>query len=497
MSDFSNNLNLSSEAEIRWRELLASLYRQRRLIATVTVVGTITVAALTWMQPPTFSAKATIMVRAQRARTVASSAEGRPQVDRMSDQEVNAVATLLRSQSLVREVLSPHRDALELSEPEPTVAVRAKELLTLPLRAPGLAYRALHQLPETSPFEAWVRKTSGKISVEPVKRSNLIQVSYTSGDPEWAATFVNDLIQLYITRYAQMEELAAGEDFFRDQRKILDRRVVEAQNALNEFRARHGVVLDADDEIGIREQTSDLEATLSIEQTRRAELSAREQYLQRLVGDAAAIASEPRIAGSDSVVYLNGRLLELQIERSEMLSSYAPTSIFIKDLDRQIGETRELKRREEQSIVERMRSETRTDLTVVDARIAALRKEIADNQADLEKIGRFEGEQAQREQTLIAARESYVTYLKKEEEARFSKALDESRIVNLNVAEPAEVPIDPEAARRMETILVGLLLSLALGTGLALLREQLDPTVKTSAEAERLTGLKVITEIPS
>ena len=34
-------------------------------------------------------------------------------------------------------------------------------------------------------------------------------------------------------------------------------------------------------------------------------------------------------------------------------------------------------------------------------------------------------------------------------------------------------------------------------SSLQLLREQLDPTVKTSAEAERLTGLKVITEIPS
>ena len=90
-----------------------------------------------------------------------------------------------------------------------------------------------------------------------------------------------------------------------------------------------------------------------------------------------------------------------------------------------------------------------------------------------------------------------MTYLKKEEEARFSRALDESRIVNLNVAEPAEVPIDPEAAHRMETIFVGILLSLALGLGLAFVREQLDPTVKSSAEAERLTGLPVISEIPS
>ncbi|TFH21543.1 MAG: hypothetical protein E4H03_10395, partial [Myxococcales bacterium] len=236
MNELPKNLSLSAEAEIRWREIIATLYRQRRLIATVTVVGTVTVAALTWMQPPVYSAKATIMVRAQRARSVVTSAEERPQVDRMSDQEVTAVATLLRSQSLVREVLEPHHAALDADEPEPTLAMRVKDVATLPLRAPGMAYRKLHQLPETSPFESWVRKTSARIEVTPIKRSNLIQVSYSSRDPVWAASFVNDLMQLYITRYARMEEMAGGEDFFRNQRNILDRRVEDAQAALGAFR---------------------------------------------------------------------------------------------------------------------------------------------------------------------------------------------------------------------------------------------------------------------
>lgn len=497
MSDFAKNLSLSAEAEIRWREIIATIYRQRRLILTVTVAGTLTVAALTWMQPPVYSAKATIMVRAQRARTVVSSSEGRPHVERMSDQEVNAVATLLRSQSLVREVLAPHRGDLEQNEPQPTLAVRVKETLTLPLRAPGMAYRMLHELPETSPFERWVRKTSATIAVTPVKRSNLIQVSYASRDPEWAATFVNDLIELYITRYARMDEQAAGEDFFRNQRNILDNRVESAQAALNAFRAEHGVLLDADDESGIRKQLAGLEGLLSAEQTKRAELTARETYLRGLLEDAGAIANEPRIAASKSVQYLNGRLLELQIERSEMLSSYAPTSLFIRDINRQIAETRALKRSEEKAIVDQMRTEASTELAAVRARTDSLSGEIETLHRNLEMISRFEGEQAQLEQELAAVRDSYVTYLKKEEEARFSKALDESRIVNLNVAEPAEIPNDPEAARRMETILVGVLLSLALGIGLAFLREQLDPSVKSSAEAERLTGLPVITEIPS
>jgi len=463
----------------------------------VTAAGTLTIAALTWMQPPVFSAKATLMVRAQRARTVVSNVEGRPHVDRMSDSEVNAVATMLRSQSLVRELLEPHRSDFSASDEERSVPGQIKDAITFPLRAPGIAYRMLHKLPEPSAFEQLVRKTSSQIDVTPVKRSNLIQVSYSSRDAEWAASFVNDLINSYITRYAAMEELAAGEDFFRSQRNILDRRVEEAQGALAAFRDEHGVILDADDEGGIREQLSTLEAIRSGEQTEVAELDARQRYLAGLTKNAKAIAAEPRIAGSRSVQYLNSRMLELQIERSEMLSSYAATSIFIKDLDRQIGETASLKRREETAIVAQMRSETAAELGALQARIASVTAEIERSYTNLETISESEGEQAQLEQELTAARESYVTYLKKEEEARFSKALDDSRIVNLNVAEAAEVPTDPEAARQFETILVGILLSLALGIALAFAREQLDPNVKSSAEAERLTGLPVISEIPS
>jgi len=44
---------------------------------------------------------------------------------------------------------------------------------------------------------------------------------------------------------------------------------------------------------------------------------------------------------------------------------------------------------------------------------------------------------------------------------------------------------------------VGLVISLALGMGLAFLIDRMDPSVKSSLQAQRATGLPVLTEIPS
>jgi uncharacterized protein involved in exopolysaccharide biosynthesis len=95
------------------------------------------------------------------------------------------------------------------------------------------------------------------------------------------------------------------------------------------------------------------------------------------------------------------------------------------------------------------------------------------------------------------AKQSLGTYLKKEEDARFSNALDESRIVNVTVVDRATVPGMPLQSKRAMTILLGSIVSLAAGIGLAFVRDRLDPSVKGGSEAQRISGLPLLAEIPS
>ena len=92
-------------------------------------------------------------------------------------------------------------------------------------------------------------------------------------------------------------------------------------------------------------------------------------------------------------------------------------------------------------------------------------------------------------------KEAYLSYLRKEEEARIASALDESQIVNISIAERAAVPTEPESGQLRRRVLFGTVLSMMLAVGLALLRDWMDPSVKTAAQAERLAGLPVLGEL--
>lgn len=60
--------------------------------------------------------------------------------------------------------------------------------------------------------------------------------------------------------------------------------------------------------------------------------------------------------------------------------------------------------------------------------------------------------------------------------------------VNVTVVQPATLPTSPVAPRPKVNLALGLLLGLALGVGVALLRETLDSSIKNSEDLQKLTG---------
>lgn len=60
--------------------------------------------------------------------------------------------------------------------------------------------------------------------------------------------------------------------------------------------------------------------------------------------------------------------------------------------------------------------------------------------------------------------------------------------VSVSVVRPADLPVAPVSPRTKVNIALGVLVGLALGIGVAVLRETLDTTIKTSEDLQKLTG---------
>ena len=134
-------------------------------------------------------------------------------------------------------------------------------------------------------------------------------------------------------------------------------------------------------------------------------------------------------------------------------------------------------------------------MAAVGARVEALRAQVVGHKATVARLDEVGSEQERLEQTVAAAKEAFLTYSKKVEEARFTTALDESAFVDLAIREPAEVPTHPEKSKQAFTLALGAIISLLAGVGLAFLQDRLDPAVKSAAEAQSVTGLPILAEV--
>ena len=487
--------------QIVWSEVLAMLVRRRKLIGSIFLIGIIAAIIYSWLQGPSYRATAVLIVGSARAHIpVSPDANSMPMVEQVTEQDLNSEVALLKSDSLVREVLQPYADRLAREAPP--------SFLTEVFELPSRVYDRMHGVAPVSPFEKWVRRTARQIAVTPVAKSDLIEVSYRAGRPEWAAEFVNQLVLRHVQRAAELDQQSEAQKFFENQRQLLGQRLGDAEGARRVFSEREGIDSVPEQRTQLHARLAELQSALAKADADLSEGRAREQFLQKEL-QAPRVALEPRADAGDPQQLIRNRLIDLELQRSQLLAQFAPTSIRVQAVDRQIADARRLLSAEANRpgavsgvspYVQTLKVElaqAQAQAAAVKARFDTLQQQIGDYKARLAHLDQIAAEHDRLEQDLTAAKTSFATYVKKAEEARFSHALDESRILNVTVAEPATVPPGPEPSRRPVIVVVAALLSLALGAGLAYLRDRIDPSVKSAFEAHQITGLPVLADIAS
>jgi uncharacterized protein involved in exopolysaccharide biosynthesis len=502
----SNDFDLSA-ISLPWQDLIRSLFRHRKLVFAILAIGFLGAVVQAWSLPPTYKARSVLIVKDARARVaVTPDAETRTVLDRVGDAQVNALATLLRDANTVREALTRLREkaakenevnsqaadaaagsaatepaAIELDEADVIAEVPAPSFN--PLALPAELYRRMHQIPEPSELDQRAQQLAIQVRVEPVWKTSLIEVSFISGDPHWSANFVNALSETLIDKYRSLYESTTTQEFFHGQRIVLAQKLEQAQAARAEFRRRVGAELLTLNPEELRLRIAELEQALDHARTERSERVAH------------ASTSEVDVGSNPALSSLKQRILGLEIERSELMSRYTETSVAVRDIDRQLAEAHRMVEKERRATIEMQRDAAQFAIGGIEARITTITSQIGAHRQKLNELEIVGPEWEGLENEVASAKEAYRTYSRKEEQARFSNALDESDIVNVAIVENAKPPTEPESSPMKRLIVLGTAMSALAGLGLALLRDWLDPTVKTTMQVERLTGLPVLGEI--
>lgn len=472
------------------RDVAAVLFRQRWLLLASFVV-ILTAAVVSGVLTPTYQAEMKILVRRGRVDPVVTSQPERDaQVVReeITESELNSEVELLNSQDLLRKVVLAN--SLQSAESSGHFFGKSSEEVRIA--------RAVRQLGK-------------RLKAEPLRKTNVISVTFESRDPELAARVLNSLASLYVEKHLQMHRPAGEFKFFDEETAQLRKGLDQAQTRLTDFTRDRGVVSAQMERDLTLQKASELEASLTQTQAGIAETEQRIHTLQQQIASIPPrMVRQERTSDNPQLLQqMKSTLLTLELKRTELLSKFDPTYRPVQEIEKQIRDTRAAIEGEKNAPV---RDETtdqdptyewvKSELVKAQSELSGLKARAAANNASLTRyrsgartLQQAAIDQQDLLQTAKTQEENYLLYLRKEEEARINDALDRGGILNVAIAEPPTVPVLP--ARSFW--LYGLLSMFLAGTGsvgLAFTKDFLDPSFRTPDEVVGFLESPVLASLP-
>jgi uncharacterized protein involved in exopolysaccharide biosynthesis len=463
---------------ISLRDIVAPIFRHRRLVV-YSLLGMVlsSVLAVIFL-PKQYQAEMTILVKRERIDSTVTS---------------NKVS-----------VFEAHPEVTEeqvLSEVE---LIRSRDLLESVVKECRLAYGGEASVP-------LARAVRDLLRVEPVKKTNLIGITYQARDPLLAARVLNVLANLYLQKHLEVHRLPGTFDFFQRQTERYRNELATTEKQLVAFDRNVGVVSPAlEEEITLRKK-SEFESAL---RQARADLFETGERIHSLEAEISVTSSrtttQERVSDNPMLLQqMKGTLLTLELKRTELLSKFSPEYLPVREVDKQIVQTRAaIEAAEKTPLHEQttdrdptyawMREELakdRTQLVAQRARVQALVPVVDSYRAESHSLD----EKGATHQDLVrdtkTAEENYLLYSQKEEEARIADALDRNRIVNVAVGEAATVPVLPVHSSRF-ILFLGTVLAACFSLGAGFIADYLDPSFRTPQELHNSLNIPVLAAIP-
>ncbi len=479
------------------RDALTVIFRHHRLILASFVAVFAGVVLGTCMLPKQYESRMKILVKRERADPVVSAdASSQSVVMRdVTQEDLNSEVELIRSHDLLEKVVVSCGLHTLMRDSHLDRILGRKKTSDADPRIP----RAVSALEKN-------------LKVEPIQKSKMIEVSYEAQDPKLAANVLQTLSGLYLDKHLAVHRAPGALDFFQQQTDQYQKGLEKAERQLAQFKKKEDFVsLEIERDITLR-KLSEFEAQLRETQVAQA---AAEQRIKSLETLAAAtpqrVVTQMRDSDNSMLLQqLKSTLLNLELKRTELLSKYEPGYREVQEVDTQIAQAREALAQaekkplhDETTDLDKTRqwldeelSRQRAEAATLEARATEIAKVLEKYRESARKIARREFEQSDLIRATRPAEENYLLYLRKQEEARISDALDRKRIVNVAIAEAATEPAMPSSPNWYLNLVVGLFLAFLTSFGLAFVVDHMDPSFRTPDEVESYLGVPVIASLP-
>lgn len=333
------------------------------------------------------------------------------------------------------------------------------------------------------------------VSVGPVKGSRLVDVAFTSPDPEmsvkvsdaWAANFIESNLE------RRFEATAYARRFLEGRLDELRRRLEESERLLVNYAAREKIINlpQSGDSEGSESQKSLVTDNLSALNEAYAEATAARVLAQSRVDQArrtngGAIAETLENA---AISKLRERRAEVAADYSKLMVQFEPEYPAAQALASQLRNLDQSIAREEGRVRQSLESSLRA---------AQLREDALGDQIDELKSGFIDLRRRSIQYNIYQRevdtnRELYNGLLQRYKEIGVAGGVGAN---NIAIVDKAERPDDPSSPKLLLNLLVALVVGMGLAALLAFILEQLDDAIHDPAEVGIALGLPMLGTVP-
>ncbi len=339
-------------------------------------------------------------------------------------------------------------------------------------------------------------RSSLKVALAP--NTHIIEVHYRSPDKELAANVVNTLMTTYTENNfkSRFDSTMQASDWLSKQLVDLQMKVETSQEKLVHYQKEHEI-LGIDDKQNITTAKLDeLNKALTTAESERMD----KESIYRLVqsGDTETIASAANVldsagAGSTSqsglLETLRAKAADLKIQAAELNTQFGPSYPKLAQINNQLKEIDAELLAETRKVGGKIKGQYMAALQRENMLHDALEKQ----KQEANKLNESAIEYSLLKRDLDTNRQLYEGLLEKLKEAGVSAGLRSNNFRIVDVARVPTGPIEPNIPRNLS---FAFMLGLTSGVGLAFLLEGLDNTVRTTEQAQMISGLPPLGMIP-
>ncbi len=485
--------------ELNLREVWRGLKRRKLILLAPVVLITLGVFFWAKQQPPMYTAESLLHVQNRDAPVVAI--QGLVEDLTANDQTIQSEIEFLLAPAFIRRVvekLNLTQDpefAPWLIEEEPGWFGGLLELLN-PMRYIPEAWLAGESDgpaadPAAREMNSVVSNVTSQVTVEQVRHSYVISLSFLSEDPEKAARIANALAEEYLASQLEAKYAAADRatEWLKKRIEELRKKVVEAEAKIVEYRTKNHLV-NTDAENPITLQFFQLNTQLALAQAERAEAEARLSRARGML-NSGGISNAVLVLKSPLMDSLRGQETELIRRLADMKSVYGQNHPQMINTRAEIQSVRDKMVDEARRIVDDFENE----VSVATAREKELQNSMSRLQGDSARVDLAGAELGALQGEVDTNRQLFETFLTRFREIVEQEDLQESDAKILSSATPPNAPSQPKI---MLLTMIAFAASMVLGVLLVFVVERWhsDYGFRSADEIQAALGVRALALVP-